>query len=380
MSVTIYPTLYKKTATGATQIWFMEQDDNKYRSTSGQLDGVKTVTDFTTCIGKNIGKKNETLPDVQARLEIEAQYKKKLAQGNYKESIDDIDEANFFAPMLAKDYNGHPITPKEFFDGMFCQPKLDGMRCIAKADGLWSRQGKTIISCPHILNALAPIFAQYPDVVLDGEIYNHDLKEDFNRIMSLAKQQKPTQEDYQASAREIEYHIYDCFSPDWPNATFEGRNSFLMREVLPKTGQEACIKFVQTHRIHNQMELNLAYGEYLQQGYEGQIVRHNSAYANKRTSNLLKRKEFQDAEYDIVRIEEGIGNRSGMAGAITYKLSDGREFRSGIKGGVDFYKQLLIDNQSYIGGQGTVKFFQLTPDGIPRFPVTTAVYKQKRDV
>lgn len=375
-----YPILYKKTATGATQTWRMEQDGEKYRTISGQLNGALTTTEWTTCTGKNIGKKNETSPIAQAEAEIKAQYTKKLSQGNYKESINDIDEANFFAPMLAKDYNDHPISAKEYFDGVFCQPKLDGMRCIAKADGLWSRQGKPILSCPHILNALAPVFEAHPGLVLDGEIYNHNLKEDFNRIMSLAKQQKPTQEDLQASAREIEYHVYDCFTPTSTDLPFSVRNALLMREVLSVTGRLGCIQFVRTHTIHNQIELNLAYEEYLQQGYEGQIVRRNTPYANKRTSNLLKRKEFQDAEYDIVRIEEGIGNRSGMAGAITYKLPDGREFRSGIKGGVDFYKQLLIDNDSYVGGQGTVKFFQLTPDGIPRFPVTTAVFKGKRDV
>lgn len=355
----------------------MEIDGSKYRTYSGQLNSPNIVTtDWTVCIGKNIGKKNETSPDDQAHAEVQSQYKKKLSQGNYKESIDDIDEDNFFKPMLAKDYNDHPITAKEFFDGIFCQPKLDGMRCIAKEDGLWSRQGKPILSCPHILNALAPVFAKYPGIIIDGEIYNHDLKEDFNRIMSLAKQLKPTQEDLAASAREIQYHVYDCFFPDNSDISFGDRIDTLGSLAF---AYEGCIKLVKTHEIHNQHELDICYEDYIEEGYEGQIVRHDTPYANKRTSNLLKRKEFQDAEFDIVQIEEGSGNRSGMAGAITYKLPDGRLFRSGIKGGVDFYKGLLIDAQSYIGGQGTVKFFQYTPDGVPRFPVTIAVYKSKRD-
>ena len=376
----IYPTLYKRTSTGAIQIWYMIQDANTFCSVSGQIDGKKTQSDFTECFGKNIGKKNETSPEQQTIAEVEAQYKKKLAQGNYKESIDDIDEDNFFKPMLAKDYNEHPITPKEYFDGIFCQPKLDGMRCIAKADGLWSRQGKPILSCPHILNALAPVFEKYPGIILDGEIYNHDLKEDFNRIMSLAKQLKPTQEDLQASEREIQYHIYDCYFPELSeHFTFNSRISELGQIFFNLLPQNGCLKLVQTHNIHNQQELDYAYGQYIEEGYEGQIIRRDTVYANKRTSNLLKRKEFQDAEFDIVQIEEGSGNRSGMAGAITYKLPDGRTFRSGIKGGVDFYKQLLIDAESYVGGQGTVKFFQYTPDGVPRFPVTIAVYKGKRD-
>lgn len=377
-----YQMLFKKTSTGATQTWRMEQEGDKYRTYSGQLNSPNiVVTEWTTCAGKNLGKKNETSPEKQATLEVESQYRKKLSQGNYKESIDDIDEDNFFKPMLAKDYNEHPITKKEYFDGIFCQPKLDGMRCIAKAGGLWSRQGKPIISCPHILDALAPVFEKYPGIVLDGELYNHDLKEDFNRIMSLAKQLKPTREDLAASAKEIQYHVYDCFFPELSEHLDFGHRIDELGQMQSANliSRDGCIRLVRTHHIHNQQELDYAYGDYIEAGYEGQIIRRNTPYANKRTSNLLKRKEFQDAEYEIVRVEEGLGNRSGMAGAITYKLPDGREFRSGIKGGVDYYRELYTLRSHLIGGEGTVKFFQLTPDGIPRFPVTTAVYQKKRD-
>jgi len=375
----IFPTLYKKTATGATQTWYMEQEGSKYRTFSGQLDGKITVTEWTSCLGKNIGKKNETSPDDQAHAEVQSQYKKKLAQGNYNQSIDDIDEDNFFKPMLAKDYNDHPITPKEYAEGVYCQPKLDGMRCIAKKDGLWSRQGKPIISCPHILEALSPIFDLYPGLILDGEIYNHQLKDDFNKIMSLAKQSKPTPEDLKQSELLIQYHIYDCLLLEPDKTPFFGRMEFLAGLFFDKIVEEGILHLVETSHIPHQRTLDALYEQYIGQGYEGQIVRHNSPYANKRTNKLLKRKEFQDAEFDIVQIEEGSGNRSGMAGAITYKLPDGRLFRSGIKGGVDYYTKLLIDAESYIGGQGTVKFFQYTPDGVPRFPVTVAVYKTKRD-
>lgn len=391
-STKTFSTLYKKTATGATQIWFMEQDGPKYRTTSGQLNGVKTVTEWTLCEGKNIGKKNETSPELQASLEIAAQYKKKLAQGNYKESIEDINEDNFFKPMLANKYEDHPVT-QHLIDHrlVISQPKLDGVRCIITPKGMFSRQGKEILSAPHIFEAVKFLFQAFnednPDVsdmVIDGELYNHDLKDNFNEIISLCRKSKPTAEDLEKSKQYIQYHIYDFPRELKFSQRFTNLISLLKLDSIFK---DTFIKFVPTDVVTSFDHLNALYADYLVNGYEGQMVRiDNCVYENKRTSQLLKRKEFQDAEYDIVQIEEGLGNRSGMAGAITYKLPDGRLFRSGIKGGVDFYTKLLIDAESYIGGQGTVKFFQLTPDdgagngGVPRFPVTTAVFKAKRDL
>jgi len=388
----VYDTLYKRTSTGATQIWFMEQEGSKHRTTSGQINGIKTVTEWTTCFGKNIGKKNETSPEDQAFLEIEAQYKKKLAQGNYKTSIDDINEDNFFKPMLANKYEDHPVT-QHMIDHrlVISQPKLDGVRCIITPKGMFSRQGKEIISAPHIFETVKFLFQVFNEespessnMILDGELYNHNLKDNFNEIISLCRKSKPTAEDLEKSKQYIQYHIYDFprdlkFSERFINliSILNLRNKF----------DNTCIKFVDTSIVTSFDHLNELYADYLVKGYEGQMIRiNNQIYENKRTNQLLKRKEFQDAEYEIVRIEEGLGNRSGMAGAITYKLPDGREFRSGIKGGTDFYRQLLVEANDYIGGQGTVKFFQLTPQdndgngGIPRFPVTTAIYKSKRDL
>jgi len=377
--------LYKKTSTGATQTWWMEQDEQKYRTYSGQLNSPNIViSEWTTCQVKNFGKKNGTNPTQQATLEIEAQYKKKLAQGNYKENIDDIDEDNYFKPMLAKNYNDYPLTQKDFENGVSIQPKLDGIRCIAKIDGLWSRQGKPIVSCPHIFEALKPVLEKYPTLVLDGELYNHELKHDFNQIISLARQSKPTKEDLEKSKEKVQYHIYDnCFPGD--DTDFVNRiaaaNHFLRLNPSP------YLKTVTTHTFINFKEdlrydtlsVDKFYTKFVEQGYEGQIVRLNTPYENKRTKNLLKRKEFLDEEFEIVEIEEGIGNRSGMAGAVKYKLHNGTTFRSGIKGGFDFYKKLFLEAKEYVGGQGKVRFFNWTPDGIPRFPVTVDILKGKRE-
>jgi len=145
-----YPTLYKKTATGAIQIWYMMQDANTFCSVSGQIDGKKTQSEFTECFGKNVGKKNETSAVEQAALEIEAQYKKKLSQGNYKDSIEDVDVDNFFKPMLANKYVDHPVTDIQCQKGLvYSQPKLDG--CVSGDTVIVTDKGK--MSAKEIFNS-----------------------------------------------------------------------------------------------------------------------------------------------------------------------------------------------------------------------------------
>ena len=118
--------------------------------------------------------------------------------------------------------------------------------------------------------------------------------------------------------------------------------------------------------------------EAMEQGYEGQIIRINSKlYENKRTKQLIKRKEFKEEEFKIVDIVEGEGNRSGMAGNILVEMSDGKKFGSGIQGDREFYRKLLKEKDSYIGTQVSIKYQNLTPDGIPRFPVAVKFWNSK---
>lgn len=372
-------TLYKRTSTGAIQEWHRELDGNRYRSVSGQVGGSKVESGWVVCEGKNKGKANETSGVEQAKLECEAAYTKKLAQGGYKRSVDDIDTHEFVKPMLAKVYEDYPVTD---FDSVtvYSQPKYDGVRCIATKDGLFTRQGKVIEAVPHISEALAPIFAENPDAVFDGELYADKLSDDFNKIISLVRKKNPTPERLQEAADMIGYFVYDFPSHE---GSFADRISSLWGALGSLVlGKAMCpIYIAPTHKLSRQEDMDELYSQYTRDGYEGQMIRvGTNAYENKRSRQLLKRKVFQDAEYEIVEIVEGQGNRSGMAGFITYKLEDGREFGSGIKGTHDFCRDLLVNADSYKGGTGTVKFFGLTPDGIPRFPVTVAVYEGVRDV
>jgi DNA ligase-1 len=372
---TEYNPLYKRTATGAVQLWWGEvsEEDGAYRTFTGQEFGAITSSAWTHCTPKNVGRANATTKTQQAHLELEALYTKKLNQGGYTADKAEIDTPTYFKPMLAKKYG-----EMAFEFPIFSQPKLDGIRCIATVDGLWSRTGKPILSCPHIMEELKPLFDQDDTLIFDGELYADKFKDDFNAIISLARKTKPTAVDLEASREAIEYHVYDLPSVD---KGFDARWDALL-ELVHKLGEyRSFIVNVHTLAISSQGALDIQYGLYTEQGYEGQILRPiNGKYENKRSKNLIKRKEFIDEEFTIVSIEEGKGNRAGMAGYVVYELGDGRQFQSGVKGSWDFARNLLANKDRYAGGKGTVRYFQRTPAGIPRFPVTVAVFENDRDL
>ena len=115
------------------------------------------------------------------------------------------------------------------------------------------------------------------------------------------------------------------------------------------------------------------YGEWVDRGYEGQMIRSNEPYENKRSKTLLKRKDFQDREYTVLGWREGVGNRAGTIGHLSFETEDGVSFNSNVKGCFEYLASLLKQADNLVGKQATIKFFQLTPDGVPRFPYVIAI-------
>lgn len=379
-----HPILYKKTSTGATQIWYQEisEDGTSFRTVSGQIEGKKTSSGFTLCEPKNVGKANETNAQQQCLLEVQANYKKKLAQGNYKESLDEetLGIDNYFKPMLAKKYGAEEDYVYSPGDDVYSQGKLDGIRCIARREGLFSRQGKPIVSAPHIMEALQPIFKKHPDTILDGELYSDKLSDDFNEIISLARQVKPTEEDFAKSKESLQYWVYDIFQP---NQIYVNRHDYLDYLIYSQSclnSDDSVIKLVDTYKVSSQDHLDQLYANYMEDGFEGQILRlNNKGYENKRSKQLIKRKEFKDEEFEIVDIVEGIGNWAGYAKSVIFRLNDGtkRTSDSGLRGNQSFCKELLDNKQDYIGTLVTITYQNLTPDGKPRFAVATKFHGTK---
>jgi DNA ligase-1 len=248
---------------------------------------------------------------------------------------------------------------------LWTQPKLDGMRSTTYGEELTSRNNKPIVSAPHILEDLVPFFENHA-VRLDGELYNHDLKHDFDRVMSLCKKKNPTTIELIESKDAVQYHVYDL--PDHPG-TFSERYAALVE--LSKDFP-ACVKLVDTRLVHDIDELDKVYADWIEDGYEGQMIRLDEVYlpGDKRDWRLMKRKEFIDAEFEVDDIQQGRGNWAGIAKRAVLKLPDGRKFEAGIKGNMIAGKKLLEEHAAGITPKEcTLRFQNYTPDGIPRFGV-----------
>jgi DNA ligase-1 len=364
------------------QEWIVEVEGDRYRTAYGYHNGVKTVTEWTVVSPKNEGRTNATTGAEQAAKEAQALWDKKVRTGFTPELLN-AGKAPYVEPMLAEnweDYRSVFSTPPV----LYSQPKLDGIRCIVKKDGMFSRTGKPILSAPHIRAALQPVFDRTPDIILDGELYNHELKDNFNQIVSLVRKTKPTAQDLADSAAVIEYWIYDVvdttkyFStrleefvntyavwPTYSDLRFESRHSKMEN-----------IKIVETGIVRSSEHLDHLYRLYVKHGFEGQMIRLDGPYEHKRSKNLLKRKEFVDIELPILDIVEGNGNRTGMAGYMVFEL-EGKRFHSNVKGPHEYLAKVLAERNSLIGKTATIQFFNLTPDGIPRFPYVININREQ---
>lgn len=367
-------TLYKRAKNEKIQQWSIEVEGGRFRTTEGFVGGALTTSEWTVCQGKSIGKANETSPVQQAAKEVAAKIQKQKDKG-YADKVENVDFARKkISPMLAHKWDDHKewaITQK----GLASQPKLDGIRCEATVDGLFTRNGKPILTAPHILIEALTLLSFLPKgCKLDGELYNHDLKEDFNRITSLVRKQNPTTEELQQAENLLQYHIYDV------DDTVLGEKVGLFYQRLAALQHLAHnvalrhIKIVDTECLGGPVpamlnRLDEIYAGYQAAGYEGQMVRvTESKYEGSRSKNLLKRKEFQDGEFKILDIEEGKGDRSGMMGRIKFA-----GFDSNARGTHEYFKELLVNKKKYIGKKATVRYQNLTPDGKPRFPVMIAI-------
>ena len=276
-------------------------------------------------------------------------------------------------PMLAYPVSAKPI---DYSKPTFIQPKLDGVRCVIQYDKnhgvkAYSRTGKEWKNINHILEELTPFFQKYPDVILDGELYNHDLRDNFEKIISLVRKTKPTDEDRQEASELTQFHCYDIIDEELP---FEKRIDFV-HESLMLPG--VSIYTVDTYRVFDEDQAKVDHARNLDSGYEGSIVRTNDTYQCKRSHNLRKFKDFQDAEAYIVGYEEGKGKREGTLGKFLMQDEDGNKFGCPPGKGYNYQdmRDMLKDIHKYMGQTATFTYFERTKANSYRHPL----FKNIRD-
>jgi len=363
------PTLYSKTATGAVSIWLTWTDGPDVWVRWGQKDTEAFQDAKLTCTPKNVGRANATTAEEQARLEAIAKWKKQLKK-KYVMYESQLTEFRL-KPMLALNFEDHK---HKIVYPAYIQPKYDGLRCLAIKNStgavhLQARGGDPYV-VQHIANALwmLPSYA-----AMDGELYVHNLG--LQKINSLVR--RP-----QEGSSILEYHVYDFVLPDTPQP-WEVRGTALAR-LLDYSGIDKRIVPVPTWRVHNEEEVKEYHDSFVQNGYEGAIVRtalgpYRFGY---RSADLLKYKAFEDAEFPITGWSCGKGKFSDMA-IFTCTVP------AGVKGGTpgaafevvpagteQERKQLLLDAPQLVGKKLTVRYLGLTEEGKPRCAVGHAIREE----
>ena len=361
---------------GKTKLWsirvFERMGQGIIETTHGYEGGKMQVNEKVIAVGKNIGKKNETSAVDQAISEARTAWTKKVESG-YQDTIMEIPDdepsgalavpsvrgkgiqADAPLPMLAHDY--HKRGKSAVFP-CFTQPKLDGTRCVGiPGIGLFSRLRKRF---PHMEHILKEINTLPEGVILDGELYSTTLT--FQEIVGLVKRETLKEGD-EEKQQQIQFHVYDMIS-DQP---FEIRLATL--KTLFVTHRFQHLRLVPTAVCKSEEEMKEQHSAHVAAGYEGIMLRTSAGlYKNSRSVDLLKYKEFMDDEYTVVGAEQGQGLEEGCVIWVC-QTAEGKTFHCRPRGTREDRQALFLAQADYLGKKLTVRFQELTDDGIPRFPV-----------
>jgi len=275
-------------------------------------------------------------------------------------------------PMLAYPVSTKPVDYEEL---VFVQPKLDGVRCLIQYEAekygddsyrgkvvAYSRTGKEWKNIEHILFNLEPFFQLNPNVVLDGELYNHDLRDNFEKIISCVRKTKPTTTHRLESSGLVQFHCYDV--PSNPHS-FLARNEWIRWNVP----NNFCIKHVETLAIGCEDQAKAYHQNNLNKGYEGSILRLNTEYQEKRSHSLRKFKDFHDAEAVLTSWVEGKGKRVGTIGKFVAVDPEGNTFGMPVMDKFKYLQDNFEEMKTWVGKTATFTYFERTKANSYRHPL-----------
>lgn len=362
-TITTSTTLYKNHGADVGY-WKVEVTDNAELKISHArtMLGKPTVR-IVQCVGKNIGRANETSDLEQAFKEAEARVRKQKDKGY----VDTIEEAGQPAtnqlgtvlPMLATVFE--KVKPASIdWDNAYAQVKLNGNRCIYSMGQLTSRGGK-VIDLPHIVEGIHKLGLQ--DLVLDGELYIHGMP--LQELNSLIRRPRE-------ASKQLQFHIFDVVS-DQP---YHIRH-YPVRCITP---HHLTIKAVQCSKVSSHAEALKLTDYWVANGYEGGILRHGTQgyEAGKRSRNLLKLKTYKDAEAEVIghtirdkaiTVVDGVRTEYDIFVWVCKNPFGEGTFNVTAAGShAEIHAQLPTASKQ-IGRELTFKYFELSKDNVPQQPI-----------
>ena len=359
-------TLFKRNVNGSINQWSVIVEEDGYWTEYGQVGGVITKSDKVFVTAKNVGRANATTLSEQSLKEATSLWKKKKKSENFVENIEDVDKKTFNPPMLAHTYDGEYNSNIKFI-----QPKLDGIRCNMHYENgeviALSRTNHPFFSVEHIKESVKDILKNNPSLHLDGELYNHLLHDDFNKIVSLVKKEKISEENLQEIVKYVEYNIYDLWDDENPNMTFSERNA-LIKDLFKDV---PYVDIVPTQEVTCKNDIESGWKLFTSDSYEGAILRADAPYEHKRSKYLLKYKKFDEEEFIILDICEG--KIKGHAEYAIVGLPNGLTCKATLSMTDEECVNILNNRDNVVGKLASVKFFGYTNDGKLRFPIFKAI-------
>lgn len=370
--------LYKKDSNGSIRTWEITveriSDDMYHIKTRSGVEGSENMVEPEPQYVTE-GRQNRTIAQ-QAQSEAQSKWLRKIDEGYKLTRASAITEINIL-PMLAKKFSKAARHVEYPAAG---QRKFDGVRCLAmSAEGfpsnivLLTRKNKEFAGMNSLRSEIA-LLNLPPSIVLDGELYSDTLT--FQRVSGLVRK-KPenlSERDLE-DLEQVSYRIYDLINLSNMDMTFAARYRLLqsLLRAVPSS-QTPRLRLTRNVRIRNEEDVTAYLALFEEEGFEGLMIRNlESPYElDKRSKHLQKVKTFIDEEFPIVGYYEATGNDRGTP-IWECEAPNGRRFRARPMGTLDERRELWANRDAAIGSPLTVRFFEYTDDGVPRFPVGVAI-------
>lgn len=294
-----------------------------------------------------------------------------------------------FDVALANAYNDKTAKKVDWNDGWYISRKLDGCRCLILIDEngevkFTSRSGKPFNTLSKLETSIRKLGLK--NTVLDGEvcILDQNGDEDFQSIIKEIKRKDHTIENPY-------YYIFDQLTMEEFTSKISVRTFQQRLDVLMQLPQVDSPYFTVLPQYRGD---DTVFAEMIKsskdQNWEGLMLRKDTTYKGKRSSDILKVKSFQDDEYIVKDIEIGLNRVIVEGKEVSEEMlkniiieHKGHRVQVGSGFSIDQRRYYYHHPEELIGKQVTVQYFQESRDqngGYSlRFPVIKAIYKENRD-